>query len=188
MEPGIPQDDTTPNLECDGELLFTACNTGIAKQDDRPGKLEPHHWGATNVDPFFQEEQKLQECHQSITMQRAMPASNGSTAEVKKDSEISAQWWTRTCKPDKQCLRWQWEMSSLRCRKKPGATGSNTSLSRNSQASSLLQARVRKQLLFVGSKRLPVTQLQREAARDAACSLETRNPSVLVVMKKSNVY
>lgn len=68
MEPGIPQDDTTQNLECDGELLFTACNTGIAKQDDRPGKLEPHHWGGTNVDPVFQE-QKLQECHQSTTMQ-----------------------------------------------------------------------------------------------------------------------
>lgn len=193
MEPGIPQDDTTRNLECDGELLFTACNTGIAKQDDRPGKLEPHHWGATNVDPVFQEEQKLQECHQSITMQRAKPASNGSTAEVKKDSEISAQWWTRTCKPNKQCLRWESEMSLLRCRKKPGAswrrlTGSNTSLSRNRQASSLLQARVRKQLLFVGSKRLPVTQLQREAARDAACALKTMNPSVVVVMKKSNVY
>jgi hypothetical protein len=44
-------------------------------------------------------------------------------------------------------------------------------LSRNRQASSLLQVRVRKQLLFVGSKRLPVTQLQREAARDAACAL-----------------
>jgi hypothetical protein len=140
MEPGILQDDTTRNLECDGELLFTACNTGIAKQDDRSGKLEPRHWGATNVDPVFQEEQKLQECHQSITMQRAKPASNGSTAEVKKDSEISAQ------------------------------------------------ARVRKQLLFVGSKRLPVTQLQREAARDAACALKTMNPSVVVVMKKSNVY
>jgi hypothetical protein len=193
MEPGIPQEDTTQNLECDGELLFTACNKGIAKQEDSLGKLEPHHWGATNVDPVFQEEEKLQECHQSITMQRAKPASNGSTAEVKKDSEISAQWWTRTCKPDKQCLRWQLEMSLLRCRKKPGAswrrfTGSNTSLSRNRQASSLLQARVRKQLLFVGSKRLPVTQLQREAARDAACALKTMNPSVVVVMKKSNVY
>jgi hypothetical protein len=78
-------------------------------------------------------------------------------------------------------------------RKKPGAswrrlTGSNTSLSRNRRASSLLQARVRKQLLCVGSKRLPVTQLQREAARDAACALKTMNPSVVVVMKKSNVY
>jgi hypothetical protein len=85
------------------------------------------------------------------------------------------------------------EMSSLRCRKKPGAswrrlTGSNTSLSRNRQASSLLQARVRKQLLFVGSKRPPVTQLQREAGRDATCALKTMNPSVVVVMKKSNVY
>ncbi|KAH8942799.1 hypothetical protein BDL97_13G014100 [Sphagnum fallax] len=145
----------------------------IAKQDDRPGKFEPHHWGATTVDPVFQEEQKLQECHQSITMQRAKPASNGSTAEVKKDSEISAQWWTRTCKPDKQCLRWQSEMSSLRCRKKPGAswrrlTGSNTSLSRNRQASSLLQAR--------------------GGSQGCRMCIETMNPSVVVVRKKSNVY
>jgi hypothetical protein len=123
MEPGILQDDTTQNLECDGELLFTACNTGIAKQDDRSGKLEPRHWGATNVDPVFQEEQKLQECHQSITMQRAKPASNGSTAEVKKDSKISAQWWTRTCKPDKQCLRWQSEMSLLSVGRSLGPVG-----------------------------------------------------------------